>query len=350
MGATMNDLGNNTSEMAPLMQEGYKGQTATQNMSQTSGIKLSEASGLEKQATGDIGSQYDFLKNLLSRGPGAEAVDASNNSQNDFVSMLKGINANGGMPTTEDTRRANSFADQLFAPQQEALNQSFTQQNQDAARLAAQLNRPINDPIIQAKLKQEQMRQSSMLNADRSGFVAQEARNSPFQRLQMQGQLADAQGSLASQAMSNRMQLLNLGNSLQSQERNWRLQTGERYGTASGSQHSGGGLSGAFGNMNSVVGSFGGAIGAMGGGFMGQSSTGAGATSGSAQPTQQNAATAPGGYASQGGYQSQYFGTLGGNGNNAYAPSNSRTSRLTSNSSSGGSSNGSFLTGMWGGK
>ena len=241
-----------------LWNEGLEGDKtySNQNSRTTSGINLRSESELEKAATGDISSQYGFLKDFLSRGPGSEAIDASNTSQNDFVRMLKGINANGGMPTDEDRRQANIFADDLFKPQQEALNQSFTQQNEDAARLAARLNRPVNDPIIQAKLRQEQMRQSAMLGADRAAFTSQEVRNSPFRRLELQGQLADAQGALASQAMANRMQLLNLGNALQSQERNWRLQTGERYGTSNmaGETKSGGGLMGGIGAYTGLIG------------------------------------------------------------------------------------------------
>lgn len=250
-----------------------KSKTTTSGSTNKSGLTLDEASQLEKNAGDDISSQYGALKQMYSSGPGQEAVDSANRGQNDFIRMLQQVNANGGMPTAEDTQRANTYADQLFAPQQEAMNQQYQKSQQDAAKLAAKLNRPINDPVIQARLQQEQMRQSAMLSADRTAYVAQEARNSPFQRLQLQGQLADAQGSLASQAMSNRMQLLNLGNSLQSQERNWRLQTAERYGLTSSDQQQqqeggfAGGFNGAIAGAGagaSIMGSFGGLMGGGG--------------------------------------------------------------------------------------
>lgn len=318
-----------------LFSEGTKGDTTTQksdiSSGSTAGIRLGKASELEKTAGGDISQQYSTLRDWLSQGPGLADIQASDQSQRSFIDMLRSINSNGGLPTAEDRRQANIFADDLFRPQQEALNQSFTQQNEQAARLAAQLNRPINDPIIQSKLRQEQMRQSAMLSADRTAFTANEARNSPFRRLELQGQLADAQGALASQAMANRMQLLNLGNQLQSQERNWRLQTGERYGTSTQSgtttQHSGGGMMGGIGAItgfasgimniaNSGVSAFQGGSG---------QSTGAYADRGQQSMTPMN--YAPASPYSNGGpsYSAP-----------AYSPSPARSSRLSSGSGGGG--------------
>lgn len=326
------DLAKNTdtpSIIGNIGREGYKGQTSTQKS--TAGLTLAPASEQELMAGKDISAQYDWLKQFLGQGPGLEAQTQANTDQNSFLQMMRGIASSGGMPTDEDRRQSNIFADDLFKPQMEALNQSFTQQNEGAARLAAQLNRPINDPIIQAKLRQEQMRQSSMLSADRSAFVAQESRNSPFRRLELQGQLADASSGLASQAMANRMQLLNLGNSLQSQERNWRLQTAEKYGTQEA--HSGGGVTGAWGSMMGGIGS---AVG-IAGSFMGTG--GASSATGSAPKSPQIAggmdmqtsqAYGQGGFMSQGGYQSNALGinsqpnSLYGN----YKASNARNSRL----------------------
>jgi hypothetical protein len=297
----------------------------------------------------DVVGQYGQLRDFLNRGPGIEAIDASNASQKDFVDMMRRLQASGGMPTDEDRRQANIFADDMFKPQQEALNQSFTQQNEQAARLSAQLNRPINDPIIQAKLRQEQMRQSAMLGADRTAFTAQESRNSPFRRLELQGQLADAQSGLASQAMANRMQLLNLGNSLQSQERQWRLNTGERYGTSNSnsSQHSGGGIMGGIGAVTGAVSGFmniaNSGVSAMQGGS-GQSS---GAYADRAPQTM-----APANYASiqAGGWQG---GPQGSDYSSYYAPqgaSAARKSRLSSGASGswagGGSQGGGMMSTM----
>lgn len=354
------DLAKNTwtpSLLGNIGREGYKGNKATQESNQTAGLRLTDPSELEKLATGQIGTQYDALRDLYSRGPGAEAVDAANAGQNSFIDMLRKINANGGMPTAEDTRQAGMFADQLFAPQQEALNQSFIDQNQQAARLSAQLNRPINDPIIQAKLRQEQMRQSAMLNADRTSFTAQEARNSPFRRLELQGQLADAQQALASQAMANRMQLMNMGNALQSQERNWRLQTAERYGNSSTTQTSGGGITGALGSMTGAAGNIIGVV----GGIMSMGATGN--QNKPTQPTwqgggsggmslQTDAAYGSGGFMSAGGMNSSLMGTGNQNRSTIYDTyANSRKSRLglgaNGGSMFGGSSSSLFGTGRF---
>jgi hypothetical protein len=241
-----------------------------QTSSTTSGVRLAKETDIEKRATGDIADQYDLLRRYLGQGPGIEAINASNTSQQGFIDVLKQIQASGGMPTDTDQARAQQFVDLQFRPQQEAMNQSFQMQNDQAAKLAAKLNRPINDPVIQAKLRQEQMRQQSMFDANRAAAIGTEARSMPFQRLDLQGQLADAQGALASQAMSNRLQLLNLGNALQSQERNWRLQTAQRYGDSE--QRSGGGMLGGLGavlgtagTVSSIYSGFGGGAPSAGG-------------------------------------------------------------------------------------
>lgn len=302
------------SAVKDIYDEGTKGNTIETSSGSRSGINLAPSSQIEKKATNDIGSQYDFLKKFLTQGPGVESVQDANASQQDYVNLLSLINSTGGMPTADDRRMAEEFVNTQFSPQQEALNQSFQFQQQDAARLAAQLNRPINDPIIQAKLRQEQMRQQSMLDANRSAAVSAEARNSPFQRLALQGQLADTRGSLASQAMSNRMQLLNLGNAIQSQERNWRLQTSDRWGTQNGSQHSGGGILGGIGAVAGAVGSVTGMVNQVAGLAGGKPGMGGGggSTVQDAQATPSvNIATAPGGFLSPGGYQSTHLGTLG---------------------------------------
>lgn len=337
---------NFSTPIAGLFEEGKKGDTITQKSanSSTSGVKLAEASAIEKAAGNQVGTSFNSLMDLLNRGPGGEAVDASNADQKNYVDMMRQVSSTGGMPNAEDTRQANAYADQMFAPQQEAMKQQYQTSMQDAAKIAAKLNRPLSDPIVQAKLQQEQMRQSAMMSADRSAFVAQESRNSPFQRLQLQGQLADASGSLASQAMSNRMQLLNLGNALQSSERNWRLNTGDRWGISNGTQeqHSGGGTMGGIG---AVTGAFGGIMN-MGSGVI-SSVMGGGSGQSQPQPAQANfggGGSAPianfGGYNSSGGQmnniQAAYMGGGGG------GMSGARASRLAGAAGGGAS-------GSWGG-
>jgi hypothetical protein len=348
-----------------MFNEGQKGKTTTTksdtSYGSTAGVRLGPQSAFEQMLGQDMESQYSGLRGMLLDDPNtAERVAATKEYQN-FVEMMSGINKSGGMPSAEDMQRANSFADQLFAPQREALNQSFEFAQQDAAKLAARLNRPINDPIIQAKLQQERMRQSNMLSADRSAFVAQEARSQPFQRLGMQEQLfnaksglADLKAGIASQAMANRMQLLNLGNSLQNQERNWRFQTSDKfnYGNQSGTStvHSGGGgilagLSGVQAGMGSVAGIVG-SVGQIAGTFMGGAGGMMGGAAGgmlggggNSQQGQQSPPPAPITQPMMGGYypQAQAQPTYGLGGGEAtrggyYNPSSARRSRLSSSS------------------
>jgi len=162
-----------------------------------------------------------------------------------------------------------------------AMQQAFQQQNLRANQLAAQLGRPANDPIIQARLAQEQMQGAERLGAAQSAYASEYAQQLPQQRLGYTAQLTDVRNSLASQAMANRQALLGLGQSLQAGERNWRLNTGTQW--SQGQSESGGGLKGALGTIAGLAstaasvysgfggfGALGGAAAAPGGMSMGQ--------------------------------------------------------------------------------
>lgn len=198
-----------------------------------SGIDLAPASAFEQELTKNLSGDYAGLRGLTdATGLGASDVTAGTQSQRDLANMLQQYAQGGFLPGQQDFATANQFAQSAFNPQQVAINQQFQQEALRANQLAAQLGRPANDPIIQAKLSQERMRAQERLGAQQAAFATDFAMQLPGQRLNYTAQAANLRSSLASQAMANRQALLSLGSQLQAGERDWRLQTGVRWGEA----------------------------------------------------------------------------------------------------------------------
>jgi hypothetical protein len=142
-------------------------------------------------------------------------------------------------PDAGDIQRGNSIADNMFRSQQLALNNMFQDQSVQANRQAALMGRSMNDPILAAKLAQEQTRQQGMLDAQKGAFGMNYAMNN---RMELLGQRANVLGGLASQALANRQNLAAMGEGIMNNERQFRLATATHYGTQE--QSSGGGLGG----------------------------------------------------------------------------------------------------------
>lgn len=213
---------------------------------------VAAASPLEREATRISQAQLQGLEGLVNVGPGTSAVADATTSSTKLADMLKQYAAGGFLPGEQDFATANKFAQSAFNPQAVALQQQFGQQQQRAAQLASQLGRPVNDPIIQAKLSQEYMQGQERLQAQQGAYASQFALGLPQQRLGYTAQAADVQSALASQAMANRQALLSLGSQVRGQEQQFRA------ATAGTTQSSGGGLKGA------ITGALGGAAGFMG--------------------------------------------------------------------------------------
>lgn len=180
----------------------------------------------------------------------------------------------GGAPTADRINQANSLADNVFAPQQTALNQSFEDQTRAFGNRAAQMGRSSSDPILAAKLAQEQVRQQASLSANKGSFAAQEAINAPAR--QFQNQLG-AFGGLANQAIQNRQAVFSLGSDFANTQMQYRLATATRTGNSvsNNEQLSGGGFkgfaTGLLGGAGAGVKMFGGGLGGGGspGGYTG---------------------------------------------------------------------------------
>ncbi len=211
-----------------------------------SGINLKDASEFEKQLTADQKKQYDSLGSLVSAGPGRSDVFASTEASRSLAGMLQEYAKTGGLPGQQDYDVARGIAAQQFDPQRTALNQQFEQDTIGANRQAALMGRSLNDPILRNKLLQNKNNQFAMLNSQQNAAATNFALQQPMQRLGFAAQLADVRGSLASQAMSNRQTLLSLGNTLQQQERNFRLQTSDQWSSMNHTSQSGGGLKGGI--------------------------------------------------------------------------------------------------------
>lgn len=238
------------------------GQGSNSSSSSEGGIRVAPETALEQYANPMLQRQLQEQENFANLGPGAQDITAGVGAQRSLADMLQQYSTGGFMPSQQDYASAGQFADAT-------LGASFRQQETQAARLSAQLGRPVNDPILQAKLRQS-------LGEQRGSMVAQEARNMPMQRLQFASGLADVRSGLATQAMSNRQALMSLGSQLRGQDREWRLQTGTRWGTQS--QSGGGGLAGAISGglagvgmgakIGGLMSAFGGSGAAGGGGGM----------------------------------------------------------------------------------
>jgi hypothetical protein len=200
------------------------------------------------EAAADSGSldQYNQLLALVNAGPGASAISGAANATNDYTSMLQNLLSSGGAPSAAQLGTAQSYASQVFAPQQLALQQQFQDQSTQAQRMAARLGRPGNDPILTNKLAQEQTRQQTMLNSQQGAYGAQYADSLLGRQLDLGQSLMNVRNGLATQALNNRTALLGLGQQLVNSERNYRVQTAGRSSFTNGEQYSGGGTAGAI--------------------------------------------------------------------------------------------------------
>ena len=186
-------------------------------------IKVSD---LEKSARGIQEQNLTQFNEFVQAGPGQEDITAALGAQRGLADTLKQFSEGGFLPTEQDFQTAQQFTQSAFAPQQEQMNQQFAQQQTEAKRLSAQLGRPVNDPVIQAKLAQQQSQQQSILGAQQTAFGSQFALNLPQQRLGFQAQGASVLQDLANRAQTNRQVALSLGSSIQNLERNFRLDAG----------------------------------------------------------------------------------------------------------------------------
>lgn len=176
-----------------------------------------------KGAQGAIQRQYGDIEKLFGMGPGEQDVQAGLQSQRDFASMLEEYQRTGGLPSAADQASARDFARTQFDVERTRLGFAMEDERQQAARLAARLNRAPTDPIIQAKLAAQRMRGEQDIGAREAAFGSEFGLNLAQQRLGYAQSAAQMRSGLASQAMQNRLALLGLGQQLQGAERQYQL-------------------------------------------------------------------------------------------------------------------------------
>jgi hypothetical protein len=189
-----------------------------------------------------------------------DALTSLNNQLNSLNSspVLQNLNQlmqeMGQAPTQERIGQANQEASALFAPQQTMLNQAFTDQRRNMAQTAAAMGRSSSDPILAAKLAQEQVRQQQSLNSQQGAFAQQEAINMPGRQFQNQ---IGALSGLQNQAIQNRQAIYGLGSDFANTQMQYRLATATRTGRTDsyGSQESGGGFKGFMTGLMGGMGS-----------------------------------------------------------------------------------------------
>jgi hypothetical protein len=214
-----------------------------------SGINMAPASAMENAASAGMMQDYSAMRGMVDAGPGASDVTAGTNSARDLASMLGQYQQSGGMPGAQDITQANTAAGGLFQGQRMALKQNFMDQETQNAQNAAVMGRGMNDPVLRNKLMQEQTRQQMQLDANQGSLSQQLAMAMPGQRLGYATQKTNVLQGLASQAMSNRQALLAMGEGMQTNERNFRLQSGERYGEQTQKGSIGGAIAGGLAGL-----------------------------------------------------------------------------------------------------
>ncbi len=204
---------------------------------------------------GELKNQYNIFSNMINAGPGQSDVATGTQSQRDLAALYQKYAEGGYRPGAEDISSSQSLAQQLFNPQRVAMQQAFSDQSTEANRRAALMGRSMNDPILAAKLAQEQTRQSSMLEANQGAWSTQYAMQQPMMRLGFQEQRAQTLQGLASQAMANRQALLSMGSNLLNSERNFQMGQGTTTTTSGGGWA--GALTGAIGGIGTAMSAYG---------------------------------------------------------------------------------------------
>lgn len=180
------------------------------------------AGDLENQAGTTAGNAMDNYGSMVNAGPGQQDVTAGTDATRSFAQLLQQFGNGGYMPTQQDYGYAQGMTNSVFAPQQTQLQQSFVDQGVQANRAAARMGRAGNDPVLLAKLAQEQTRQQSSLDAQKTSYFSQTANQMPQMRLNYAQQYATVSQGLASQALANRQALFSMGSQLRGQEQNFR--------------------------------------------------------------------------------------------------------------------------------
>lgn len=209
-----------------------------------------------------------LMNNVYSEKSTQGLMEMDKQAQLDLAGFYKRLSEDGGLPNAAEIAAVGGFADQIYKPQEVAMKQSFEDQSNEYAKLQARMGRGATDPILQAKLRTGLMRQEAGLNAEKGAYTADMALKLPQAKLQYAVGGAQVMNNLAGQAFQNRAMLFDMGNSLLTQERNFRMGSADQ--VTQGMTASGGGFKGMLLGGLSGAATGAGMAGGMGGGMMPQ--------------------------------------------------------------------------------
>lgn len=199
---------------------GFISNTTQQQQTSSVDSNLSAAGQQDRTASNTALSDYQNLANSQNT--------YTQNAPNQYAQMLQNYSQGGFLPNQTQIGAANQYAQQQFAPQQAALNNTFTQAGIDNNRQAASLGRSVNDPILAAKLAQYQGQQQQVLSGQQTAMGSQVAMGMPQQQLGFAQQLSN-------QAFANKQNIFNLGQTALTNEQNWALANANRTTSGQGS-------------------------------------------------------------------------------------------------------------------
>jgi hypothetical protein len=221
---------------------GSKGQQSSGTSS--SGVNLVPMTSLGNYAGADTMSALGNYQNLTSYGAGASQVSGALSSQTNLANMYNQYAQSGGLPNQQQIGQANQYAQNIFAPQQTALQQSFIGAQANEQQQAGILGRSVADPVLQAKLQLGYMQQQQQLSAQQGSFANQMALQLPQNQLAYATQGNQLQQQLAGQAFQNQYNMAGLGQGILQSQQGYQLSSSGHYGNLS--SQSGGGLAGAL--------------------------------------------------------------------------------------------------------
>jgi hypothetical protein len=237
-------------------------------------------------STNDMNGALSAYKNLVGAGPGQQDMTNSVNASRNYAGNLLSASQNGGF----NMAMGQNLANQQFAGQRTAMEQSFQDQMAQANRAAAMSGRGTNDPILRARLAQSQTQQQAQLMSNQSsaavGLGLQFTQNS----LGLQGQQVGVLGGLANQAMTNQSNLFNMSSSAE------QLQFGQEMTKLGYENSRGGGMQGMMQGAMQGASAGSGMGGMMGGGSSSSAPSGGGGMQGGGGSSSLGASTSFGSY------------------------------------------------------
>lgn len=278
-------INNQIEGLRPRAAAGDKGaQRSIENLQRK--IERTESANKYTQVERGPGYLQDSFLNLVELAESPENlgdITRGRQAQLDLANYLSSLSAPeapelmGPMPGQREIGYAQQFSQDIFAPQQNQLNQLFDDQRMQANRAAAIQGRAGNDPVTLARMAQAQAREQSMLGSQQTALAAQTARELPFQfnqisqqryqnqlgnllqNVQFRAQGAQAMQDLGQQALRNRLSVLGVGSGLLGAEQQFRLATAtqnQQTSSSPGALSIAGGLLGAAGTIGSIAAGF----------------------------------------------------------------------------------------------